>query len=485
MKNKSPDNSREYLATAPLVPLMVKLAIPAMAAQLVNLLYSIVDRIFIGHIAAYGTDALTGLGICVPMTMLISSFAGLAAFGGAPLASMRLGAGERDEAQHVMRIAQTLMAAFAVALLVIGYAFMPQLLGLFGASATTLPYAQGYLSIYMIGTFFVMINVGLSMFLLAQGNSAQMLIATCAGAVVHIALDALFIFGLGWGIEGAATSSIFSQGICAVMVVWYLRRPTSALRFEFRLARPEWPIVRRIFSIGSGRFFIMITESLLVSVMNMTLQAYGGDLYVGALTILSSVLNLCMALMQGFTQGTQTIVSFCYGARHIERVRRAARYIVVGTFCMSVVLVGIAFLFPAPFVHLFSNDEVLCTLAIDQTPVYLFGMIFFGAQLGLQSVFMGLGRGLCSLTVAFVRKIVLFIPLVLILPMFVGAEGVFLAEPISDLCSIAFCSTLFACTIPKMLRRAEDEAATSKNASDNAGAESETSAGEAHPAKGA
>ena len=451
-------DSRSFLATEPLGHLMARLALPSIAAQLANLLYNIVDRIFIGHIPDIGTDALTGLGIALPLIMVINSFAALAGNGGGPLASMELGRKDAARAQTIALTVQTMLFAFGIALMVILYATMPFSLSLFGASPQTLPYAQAYLSIYLIGTFFCLVNTGLGMLLLAQGDSRELLVATAAGALLNVVLDAAFIFGLGLGIRGAAWASVISQTVSAALVVYYLRRPDSALRFEWRLIVPEGSLVRKIVSVGSGRFFIIITEGALFIALNSVLQRYGGDPYVGAMTIVASINTLAFTPINGFTQGCQPIISYCYGSGDIPRVRAAGLRIVLVSLAGTVVIVGAAVLFPEAFSRLFSDDPDFVALAAHYVPITLFGMVPFGLQLGLQSIFMGLGRGMCSLVVATVRKLVLFIPLAFILPQFMGVDGVFWAQPVSDLCSICFCSALFACVVPKMLRKAERNA---------------------------
>jgi len=447
------------LGNDPLGKLMVRLALPSIAAQLINLLYNLIDRIFLGHVQGMGADALTGLGVCMPIIVLVTSFTMLAAAGGAPLASMELGRGDARKARTVVLHIETLLFVFAVALMLICYAFMPQLIALFGASDVTAPYASSYLSVYLLGTPFVMVASGIGMLLLAQGDAKAMFVAQATGAIVHIVLAAVFIFVFGWGIVGAAVASVVSQGLSAGIVVFCLTRPSSALRFEFKLVRLEQNLVRRILSVGSGRFFIVASESLLLIVANSTLQAHGGDAYVGAMTVLFGIQSIVYAPIQGFTQGVQPIVSYCYGAGNVARVRAAIKRIVIVTFLGAFVITGVVMLLPDQCAGVFTDDAALASLAAQNVRVFFVGMLAFGIQLGMQTVFMGLGRGLCSLTVAAVRKVVTFIPLILVLSQVYGPFGVILAEPISDLVSVAFCIVLFLATIPRMLRRAENEAA--------------------------
>ncbi|WP_102378967.1 MATE family efflux transporter [Raoultibacter timonensis] len=444
-------DSKAFLATESLGRLMARLAIPTVVAQLVNLLYGIVDRVFIGHIPGVGADALTGVGVCLPIVLLIASFSAFAGAGGAPLASIALGNGDAGRANRIMANVVTLLVIFAVCLIVVFALFGRSLLGLFGASEATLPYAWSYLSIYLVGTFFVMAYLGLCPFLLAQGDSKYALIAVATGAVLNIVLDPLLIFVCGMGIQGAAVASVVSQGVSAALTVAFLRRKSSVFRVEARLVRPEGEIVRPVLALGGAPFFMQATESLIIVVLNGTLQTYGGDLYVGALTILQSILQLLFAPANGFTQGVQPIVSYSYGARLFDRVKSAAKRLIAVSFAFEFVCAVAVMLFPAPIAQLFTEDAQLVELVGEVAPVFIAGMSLMGLQLGMQSIFMGLGQAKLSLAVATVRKIVLLIPLALVLPHFVGVWGVYFAEPLSDVLSVAFCSTLFLVNIRSIL----------------------------------
>lgn len=447
--------SREYLATEPLGRLIARLAIPAMVANLTNLLYNMIDRIVVGHVMDASTQVIAGLGVCLPIIAIIMSFAMLAASGAAPLASMALGAGDYARAQRCVDNAQAFIVVISVVLMVVCYLFMTPLLYLFGASDATVGYAVEYLEVYLVGTLFTLIWQCVGLFLLAQGNSREMLIATASGAVLHVGLALLFVAVFGWGARGAAASSVISQVLCAAMVVYYLRRPSSALRFEFKFARPDWKLLGKIASVGSGRFFIMFSEGLLLMVVNSTLQSHGGYEYVSAMTVLYSLLSFVSSVAFGFGQGSQAIVSYCYGANKIDRSRRAAKIIVGISFAIDFVLTATIMAFPLQSAYLFTNDAALAELAASYAFTFFLGFLFFGAQLGMQTIFMGLGKGFCSLSVAAVRKVVLFIPLVLVLAQSMGVDGVYLAEPISDLGSVTFCTILFLRVIPKMFRERE------------------------------
>lgn len=448
---KDASASKAFLGTETLGRLMARLAIPTIVAQIVNLLYGIVDRIFIGHIPGVGADALTGVGVCLPIVLLIASFSAFAGAGGAPLASIALGSGDAKRANRIMENVVVLLVVFAVCLIAVFGVFGKPLLGLFGASAATLPYASSYLSIYLVGTFFVMAYLGLCPFLLAQGDSKHALGAVATGAVLNIVLDPLFIFVFGMGIQGAAVASVISQGASAVLTIAFLRRRGSAFRVRARLVKPEGAIVKQVLMLGGAPFFMQATESLIIIVLNGTLQAYGGDMHVGALTILQSILQLLFAPANGFTQGVQPIVSYSYGAHLFDRVKSAAKRVIVISFSFEFACAVLVMLFPTSIAQLFTEDVRLVGLVGQVAPVFIAGMSLMGIQLGMQSIFMGLGQAKFSLAVATTRKIVLLIPLALVLPHFFGVWGVYMAEPISDVLSVAFCSTLFLANIRSIL----------------------------------
>lgn len=444
-------SSKAFLGTEPLGRLMVRLALPNVVAQLVNLLYNVVDRVFIGHIPGVGADALTGVGVCLPLIMLVSSFAAFAGAGGAPLASIALGNGDDERARRILRNVIWLLIAFAAVLLAVFYLFGSAMLSLFGASANTLPYAWSYFSIYMAGTPFVMIYLGLSPFLLAQGDSRFALVAVVTGALVNLALDPLLIFGAGMGVAGAAVASVIAQAASAALVVAMLARCGSVFRMRLRLGRPDGSLVRQVLALGGAPFFMQASESAMIIVLNSQLQAFGGDVHVGTLTVLQSILQLIFVPKSGFTQGVQPIVSYCYGARLFDRVKATAKRMIAVTFTFAVVAVVLVALFPEALARLFTDDPEIVALVGQTAPVFVAGMGLMGLQTSMQSVFTGLGAARLALTVATVRKIVLLIPLALILPNFLGAWGVYVAEPISDTVSATFCTVLFLVSIRTLL----------------------------------
>lgn len=445
-------SSKEFLGTEPLGRLMVRLALPSVASQLVNILYTIIDRIFIGHIPGVGADALTGVGVCLPIIMLISSFAAFTGAGGAPLASIALGSGNKRQANIILRNSMILLGIFAILLMALFYVFKEDLLLLFGASPHTLPYGVSYLSMYLLGTFFVMAYLGLTPFLLAQGDSRFTLVAITTGAVLHIVLDVVFIFGMDMGIVGAGLASVVSQGVSALLTCVFLFRKNSAFTFERRWINPQLSLMGSILALGSAPFAMQATESLIVIVLNGTLQAYGGDVYVGTFTVLQSVFQLIFAPSNGFNQGVQPIVSYNYGAGNIPRVKQTIKRMIATTFSVVCVCTLLVIYFRGAVAQLFTEDPELVSLVVKTAPYFYLGIIVFGIQMAIQSSFVGLGQSKFSITVALMRKIVLLIPLALIFPHFFGVTGVYIAEPVSDITSVLFCTTLFALNIKRILK---------------------------------
>lgn len=436
-------NQDEKLGTEPLGKLIISMALPAVAAQLVNVIYNMVDRIYIGHIPGSGAQALTGLGISLPVILLIQAFSSLAGMGGAPQASIQLGKGDRQQAEKILGNSVAMLAVFAVVLTVGFYLFKTPLLYLFGASDATIIHAQDYLNVYLAGTVFVMAYQGLNMYISCQGHARTAMISVLIGAVLNIALDPLFIFTLGMGIQGAALATILSQGVSAVWVVWFLLSKRTGLRIRWQNIHPDRKIIGAIAALGISPFVMQSTESLINIVLNSSLRTYGGDLYVGALTIMQSVLQLIVIPVQGFSQGVQPIISYNYGARKIERVRKTFQTALSVIWTFGFVFTGIAMLFPGFFAGLFTSDAQLLSLTKEKMPLFLAGLLIFGIQMTCQSTFMGLGKAKISLFIALWRKVILLIPLALILPRFVGVDGVYWAEPLADTISALTAGILF------------------------------------------
>lgn len=434
---------------------MPRLALPTMVAQLIDLLYNLTDRVFIGHIPDAADLALTGVGVCLPIILIVSSLGIFAGSGGAPLASIALGEGKTNRANRIVGNIFALVVLFAACVIVLLGLGKDLILPLFGASDATMPYASNYLGIYLVGAPFAMAALAFNAVLLAQGDSKFALGTMGLGAFLNILLDAIFVFALGFGVRGAAWATVVAEAASALSALVFLRRKDSALRPQLRNIRLDAVYVKAILALGSAPFFMTASEALVVLVFNGTLLAYGGDAYVGTMVVLQSFTQMFFSVSRGFTQGVQPIISYSYGAGRYERVRRAARLTIVTTTLLVAACVGLVVLLPGFFASLFSSDEVIRELVVQMTPVYCSTLTLFGIQTGMQTVFMGLKQGACSFAVAVVRKIVFMLPLALALPHFIGAWGVFLAEPISDACSITFCAILYAWRIPKILRGRE------------------------------
>lgn len=446
-KRREPEHQDEKLGKAPLGKLVVSLAIPAVIAQLINVLYNMVDRIYIGHISDVGPQALTGLGLSLPVILLIQAFSSMAGMGGAPRASIQLGKGDREAAERILGNSVTMLFVFAIVLTVVFTLFKTPLLYMFGASDATVGFAEDYLNIYLLGTIFVMAYQGLNMFISCQGHAKTAMISVLIGALLNIALDPVFIFGLGMGIRGAALATIISQGVSAVWVVRFLLSKRSGLRIRKKNLRPDWRVILGIAALGISPFVMQSTESLINIVLNRGLQQYGGDLYVGTLTILQSVMQFIVIPASGFTQGAQPILSYNYGAGAIDRVRKAYRIMFMIVNGFGLLLTSVIMLFPRFFAGLFTADESLLELADSSMPVFVAGGLIFGIQMACQATFMGLGKAGISLFVALWRKVILLIPLAMILPRFFGVEGIFWAEPAADITSALTAGVLFYLTV--------------------------------------
>ena len=437
----------EKLGTAPLGRLIFGLAIPSVVAQLINVIYNMVDRIYIGHIPDVGAEALAGLGLSLPVILLIQAFSALAGMGGAPRASIQLGKGDRDSAERILGNSVTMLIGFAVILTCSFYFVKEPLLYLFGASDATLPYAEAYLNIYLVGTIFVMAYQGLNMYISCQGHARTAMISVLIGAILNIGLDPLFIFGLHMGIRGAALATIISQGVSAVWVVSFLLSKRTGLKIRVKNMRLNARVAGAILGLGVSPFVMQSTESLISIVLNRGLQQYGGDIYVGVLTILQSVMQLIVIPVQGFSQGVQPIISYNYGANQLRRVRKTIQIALSVIWGFSFLFTGIVMLFPKVFTSLFTSQPEMLSLSASKLPVFLAGLLIFGIQMTCQNTFMGLGKAKLSLFIALWRKVILLIPLALILPHFAGVDGIYWSEPIADTVSALTAGILFIFTV--------------------------------------
>ena len=428
-------SSKTDLGSGNVRSLLLKLAIPAVVAQVINLLYNIVDRIYIGHIPVVGTSALTGVGLCLPLLMLINAFASMAGAGGAPRAAISMGQGKKDEAEKILGNCFSALLIFAVILTIIFGIFAKSLLILFGASENTLPYALDYFLIYNVGNIFVLIVMGMNPFLTTQGFAKFSMLTTVIGAVFNIILDPIFIFGLGMGVKGAALATILSQCVSAVWVLKFLTGKKTILKLQLKNLKLIPQILFPCLALGMSSFIMLSTESLLSISFNSSLAKYGGDLAVGAMTIISSVSQLIMMPINGVCQGAQPLLSFNFGAGKKERVMETFKYelmICAGYTTLFWLLTMIA---PQIFASIFSSDAALIEKAAWCMRIYMAGIFALGFQISCQQTFVALGQAKTSLLLACLRKLVLLIPLIFIFPLFFENKvfAVFLAEPISDI----------------------------------------------------
>lgn len=443
--------SEERLGTEPLVKLIFSLAVPSVLAQLVNLLYSIVDRIYIGHIQDVGAMALTGLGLCTPLILIVSAFAAFAGNGGAPLAAIELGRGDRDKASRMLSTACVLIVFFSVLLTVLLLIFKIPLLYFFGASDATIGFADEYITVYLCGTLFVQAALGLNSFITCQGQAKTAMLSIMIGAAANIILDPIFIFAFDMGVKGAAVATVISQFLSAVWVVRFLLSSKSAIRIVPKYMKLDRKIIGKIASLGISPFIMQSTESLIAIVFTNGLQNYGGDLYVGSYTILQSVMQLVFIPANGFAYGTQPIISYNYGAKNYDRVKKNFWIVAVICLAYTVAFYLLVLLAPGFLAGMFTSDAELLELAAAKLPVFLMGMVLFAFQMSAQTTLIGIGRAAVSLFIACLRKIILLTPLALILPRFMGVDGIYIAEPISDTISALTSLVLFIVVSHKYL----------------------------------
>lgn len=442
----------ERLGTDRMLPLVFKMALPAVVAQLVNLLYNIVDRIYIGHIPGIGTLALAGIGVAGSIIILISAFSAIVAGGGAPLAAIALGQGNRQHAGRILGNGFVLLLLFTVLTSALAYIFMKPILLFTGASEQTLGYATDYLSIYLIGTLFVEVSVGLNTFINTQGRPGIAMWSVVIGAVLNILLDPLFIFVFDMGVKGAALATIISQAATALWVLLFLTSSRASLRLETRHMKPDRKVIGAILALGASPFIMASTESLVGFVLNGTLKTFG-DIYVSALTVMQSAMLFVSVPLTGFALGFVPIVSYNYGHGNRERVKECFKIAMTVMFLFNFALMMFMILFPSVIASAFTADEELIGTVKEVMPVFLAGMTIFGLQRACQNMFVALGQAKISIFIALFRKVLLLIPLALILPRFMGMIGVYSAEAISDATAAICCTIIFAIQFPKILNK--------------------------------
>lgn len=445
---------KEFLRTEPLGKLLLKLALPTVAAQLINMLYNIVDRIYIGHIPDIGATALTGVGVCMPLIMIVSAFAALVGYGGAPRASIFMGKQDKDSAEKTLGNCFVLQIVISVILTSILLIWNRDFLMAFGASENTIEYGVSYMNIYAVGTVFVELTLGMNAFITAQGFAKTGMLSVLIGAVTNIILDPVFIFGFDMGVRGAALATIISQALSCLWVVSFLCGKKTFLRIRKRNLRLTLKIIMPCLALGTATFIMQASESVISVCFNSSLQTYGGDLAVGAMTILTSVMQFAMLPLQGLGQGAQPIISYNYGAGDTGRVRAAFKLLLKVSLAYSSLLWLCVMLLPGGFAAMFTSDASLVEYTKTALRVYMAAMFLMGIQMACQMTFNALGKATESIVVAVMRKFVLLIPLIYLMPHIIRADqtmGVYMAEPIADTIAVTFTAILFAVQFKKIV----------------------------------
>lgn len=445
---------KDFLGKEPVGKLLWKLAIPTVTAQVINMLYNIVDRIYIGHIPGVGALALTGVGVCMPLIMIVTAFAALSGYGGAPRASIFMGKGDRESAEKTLGNCFVFQIVLSAILTIVLLAGNRSFLMAFGASENTVEYGVRYMNIYAIGTVFVQMTLGMNAFITAQGFAKTGMLSVLIGAVANIILDPIFIFGFNMGVQGAALATIVSQAMSCAWVLAFLFGKKTSLRIKRRnfALRPE--VLLPSLALGLSVFIMQASESVISVCFNSSLLAYGGDIAVGAMTILTSVMQFAMLPLQGLGQGAQPIISYNYGARKPDRVRAAFKLLLKSSLCYSVLLWICVMIFPQAFAAMFTPDAALLAFTQKALRVYAAALLLFGIQMACQMTFTSLGNAKASILVAVMRKFILLIPLIFILPRIFTADpttAVYLAEPAADVLAVAFTAVLFSFQFKKAM----------------------------------
>lgn len=447
----------EFLEKESIGKLLFKLSLPTVVAQLINMLYNLVDRIFIGHIEGIGDLALTGVGVCLPLIMLVSAFAALVSAGGAPRASIFMGKKDNDTAEKIMGNCFFMQVIISVILTVCLLIFNRDLLMLFGASQNTIDYAVEYMSVYALGTIFVQLTLGMNSYITAQGFSKISMLTVLIGAVVNIILDPIFIYGLNMGVSGAALATIISQTVSCIFVVLFLFSKRSVLKLKISNFKLDGKILFPCLLLGLAPFIMQASESVIVVLFNSSLQKYGGDIAVGAMTVLSSVMQFAMLPLQGFAQGAQPISSYNYGARNVERVVKTFKLLLIICLVYSTTLYAFVMCCPRVFVSMFTDKVELIDFTVLALRRYFAVLFVFGAQIACQMTFVSTGNAKSSIMVACVRKFVLLLPLIYIMPILMENKtmAVYTAEPVADFLAVTFTVILFAFQFKKSIKLIE------------------------------
>lgn len=451
------NQEKNPLGIEPVGKLFFKLAIPSVLAQLINLLYNLVDRIFIGHIEEVGDIALTGVGVCFPIIITISAFSSLCGMGGAPKAAIKMGEGNTEEANKILGNCTMLTIITSIILTLVVQIFKEPLLYLFAASDNTITYALDYMGIYSLGTIFVMISLGLNAFITTQGFSKISMINVIIGAVTNIILDPIFIFGFNMGVKGAALATIISQAVSAFFVVRFLLSKKTRLKLELKYLKLDIKIILSVISLGLAPFIMQSTEAILNICFNTSLYKYGGDIAVGTMTILSSLMQFAMLPIQGFAQGAQPIISYNLGSRQPDRIKKAFKILFIISVSFSVMFWLVSMLLPSTLIGIFTEKKELIEFASRALRIYMAVICLFGIQLACQQTFVSLGNAPVSLFLALLRKVILLIPLIYIVPLFMEnkCDAVFLAEPIADLIAVSTTGIMFLIIFRKTMKKIE------------------------------
>ena len=460
------NQEKDFLGKEPIGRLLLKLALPTVTAQIINMLYNIVDRMYIGHIPEVGSAALTGLGVCMPLIMIVTAFAAFSGYGGAPRASIFMGKGDHASAEKTLGncfVIQIVISALLTAALLL---WNRDFLLAFGASENTIGYGVDYMNIYALGTIFVQMTLGMNAFITAQGFAKTGMLSVLIGAVANIILDPIFIFGFGMGVRGAALATILSQALSCIWVLAFLFGKKTRLKIRKKNLRLRASILLPCMALGLSVFIMQSSESVISICFNSSLQSYGGDIAVGAMTILTSVMQFAMLPLQGLGQGAQPIISYNYGARNPDRVKAAFKLLLKASLCYSVLLWALVMLFPQIFAGMFTSESVLLEFTKPALRIYAACLLLFGIQMACQMTFTSLGNAKASILVAVVRKFILLIPLIYLLPLIFSTDkttAVYMAEPVADFLAVTFTAVLFTFQFKKALKHlSSDEPMTAR-----------------------
>ena len=451
-------NNEDLFLNGKISKTVLKLSIPLVISQLINVLYNIVDRIYIGNMKDVGETALAGVGITFPIILIVSAFAALVGFGGGPIFSIKLGEGKKDEAKNTMLNSFVMLIIVGIILTIVLLIFAEPLLYLFGATNEIMTYAKDYLIIYAIGTVSVMLTLGLNSYITAQGNSIIAMIVVIIGAVANIVLDPIFMFAFNMGVKGAALATIVSQTLSAIFVIWFLLSKKSIVKldFNFKNFKPNYKIILSIIALGVSPFIMQATESAVQIVFNIQITKFGGEdykTYLNLMTIMLSIMQFMVLPIMGFAQGASPLISYNYGAKKIDRVKSTFKFLLIISVVYSLIFYLLLLITPTTFVSIFNNDPKLLNIAPNIVRIFFLGMSIMGIQIACQNTFMALGQSLISLILASLRKIILLIPLTLLLPHLYGVSGVFYAEPIADIIAVLVTLTMFLLLFNRILKR--------------------------------